>query len=60
MPQQDAVGATDPSSTTSVDHFVRPERFTIEHLMMKPAADNVTATVPKPRPQRGRCESHVP
>jgi hypothetical protein len=47
VPQHDAAGAADPFSRANVDHLMRPEQFTIEHPMMKPEADNATATVPK-------------
>jgi hypothetical protein len=47
VPHQNAVAAADPFSSANVDHFVRPERLTIKQ-MMKPEADNATATVLNP------------
>jgi hypothetical protein len=47
VPPQNAATAADPFSSANVDHFVRSEQFTIEHPMMKPAADNAVAAVPQ-------------
>jgi hypothetical protein len=46
--QQDAAAAADPFHRANVDHFAKPEHFTIEHPMMKREADSAIATVPKP------------
>jgi hypothetical protein len=48
VPQQDADAAAHTFPRANVDHFVKPVQFTIEHPMMKPGADNATATVPEP------------
>jgi hypothetical protein len=47
VPPQNAAAAADPFSSANVDHFVRPEQFTIEYPMMKPPADNAVAAVPQ-------------
>jgi hypothetical protein len=44
VPQQDAAAAADLFPKANVDHFVKPEHFTIGHPMMMLEADNAVAT----------------